>query len=93
MAQTMNDAPVNYVINPNYLLLDTCYTISSITNEDFVKDICACDAGKELQAYTKGIHQYCWRNSGPISYRKELKNGVPESHGIIPSEISNWSHT
>ena len=52
MAQTTNEAPVNDIINPNWLLLDTHSTINSINSKDLIKYICACDAGEELQAYT-----------------------------------------
>ena len=57
MAQPTNDVPVNDTINPNWLLLDTCYTISSIKNKYIVKYICASDAGKEIWAYKNGGHQ------------------------------------
>lgn len=57
-AQTTNNVPVNDIINPNFLLLDTCSTISYINNEDFVKDILSYDAGEELWAYENMGHQY-----------------------------------
>ena len=45
VVKIINDAPMNDIINPNWILLDTCSTIISINNEDFFKDIRTCDAG------------------------------------------------
>ena len=56
MAQTTNDTPVNEIINPNCIILDTFSTISSIKNEDLVKYTCVCDIGKKLWEYTNGGH-------------------------------------
>ena len=36
------------ITNQNWILLDTCSTISSIRNKDLVHNIKPCDAGEEL---------------------------------------------
>ena len=55
--QTTTNIPETDFINPNWILLDTCYTISSVRNRYLVKDIRACGAGEEIWAYTNGGHQ------------------------------------
>ena len=46
MTQTTKEAPPNIIINPNWILLDTCSTISSIRNKILVQDIQPCDVGE-----------------------------------------------
>ena len=58
MTQTTTNIPETDFINPNWILLYTCSTISSFSNRDLFQDICACDAGEELCAYTNWINQY-----------------------------------
>ena len=48
VTQTTNDTPATDIINQNWILADTCYSVSSIINRDPVQYICAYDAGKEL---------------------------------------------
>ena len=57
MTQTTKEAPTTNIINPNWILLDTCSTISSIRNKSLVQNIQPCDAGEELRAYTNHVHQ------------------------------------
>ena len=54
MTQTTKEEPKNNIINQNWILLDTCSTISSIRNKSLVQNIHPCDVGKELRAYTNG---------------------------------------
>ena len=57
MSQTTKEAPTTNIINPNWILLDTCSTISSIRNKSLVQNIQPCDSGEELRAYKNGGHQ------------------------------------
>ena len=57
MAQTTDALPVDEIINQNWLLLDTYSIISSINNENLVKETHACDSGEEIQVYTNGGNQ------------------------------------
>ena len=57
MTQTMKDEPTTNSINPNWILFDTCSTISSIGNKNIVQNIQPCDAGDELRSYTNRVHQ------------------------------------
>ena len=57
MTQTTKEAPTTNIINPNWILLDTCSTISSIRNKSLVQNIQPCDSGEELRAYTNVGHQ------------------------------------
>ena len=56
MVKMTNDVPVNDIINPNFLLLNTCFTISHIKNKDLVKYMHTYNIGKELRAYIYGGH-------------------------------------
>ena len=58
MTQTTKEAPKTNIINPNWILLDTCPTISSIRNKSLLQNIQPCGAGEEIRAYTNGGHQY-----------------------------------
>ena len=49
--------PVTYIINTNWIILDTCSIITSIRNKDLVHDGCACGARKYFWAYTNGVNQ------------------------------------
>ena len=57
MTQTTKEAPKTNIINPNWILLDTFSTISSIKNKNLVHKIKRCDAEEELRAYTNGGYQ------------------------------------
>ena len=57
MTQTTKEAPTTNIINPNWILLDTCSTISSIRDKNIVQNIQPCDAVEELRAYKNGGHQ------------------------------------
>ena len=57
MTQTTKEAPTTNIINPNWILLDTCSTISSMRNKSLVQNIQPCDRGEKLRAYTNGGHQ------------------------------------
>ena len=57
MNQTTNGTTATDIINPDWILLDTCYTISSVRNRNLVQDFCACDTDKGLRAYNNGLHQ------------------------------------
>ena len=58
MTQTTKEAPTTNIINPNWILLDTCSTISSIRNKSLVQNIQPCDTVEELRAYKNGGNQY-----------------------------------
>ena len=57
MPQTATKISSTDIINTNWILLDTCYTISSVIKSDLVQDIFICDSGKELRTYTNRRHQ------------------------------------
>ena len=57
MNQSTKEAPTHNIINPNWILLNTCSTISYIRNNSLVQNIQPCDAGEELRAYTNYVHQ------------------------------------
>ena len=57
MTQTTKEAPTTNIINPNWILLYSCLTISSIRNNNIVQNIQPCDSGEELRAYTNFGHQ------------------------------------
>ena len=45
MTQTTKDEPTTNIINPNWILLYTCSTISYIINKNIFQNIQPCDAG------------------------------------------------
>ena len=45
------------VINPMWILLDTCSTASVCCNEDLIRDIRECGADEELTVITNGGKQ------------------------------------
>jgi hypothetical protein len=47
----------NNTVNPNWLLLDSCSTVSSIQNEKFLSNIHACKPGEVMRACTNGGSQ------------------------------------
>ena len=57
VTKTTKEAPTTNIIKPNWILLETCLTISSIRSKILVQNIQPCYAGKELRAYTIGGHQ------------------------------------
>ena len=57
MNQTKKEAPTTKLINPNWILLDTLSTISSIRNNNVVNNIQPNDAGEKPRAYANGGHQ------------------------------------
>ena len=57
MTQTIKEATTTNIINPKWILLDTCSTISSIRNKSIFQNIQPYGAGEELRAYTNGGHQ------------------------------------
>ena len=57
MTQTTKDAPTTKIINPNYILLDTCSTISFTRNNNHVQNIQPFYSGEELRSYTNGGNQ------------------------------------
>ena len=54
--QTMKDEPATNIINPNWILLDTCSTIISI-RENIFRRIQPCDVEEEIRAYKNGGQQ------------------------------------
>ena len=57
MNQTTKYAPTTNIIIPNWIILDTLSTISSIIIKNIFQNIQTCDAGEELRAYSNGGHQ------------------------------------
>ena len=57
MTQTTTNIPETDIVNNNWILLNTCSTIISVSNRDLVHGIRTCEAGKELWGYTNGGHQ------------------------------------
>ena len=55
--QTTKEESTTNIINLNWILLDTCSTITSIRNKSLVQKIQPCDEGEELRAHTNGGHQ------------------------------------
>ena len=45
------------VVNPKWVLLDTCSTASVVCNEELVRDIRRCESGEELTVVTNGGRQ------------------------------------
>ena len=57
MTKNQKDAPTTNIINPNWILLETCSTISPIRNKNIFLNIQPCDTWEELRAYTNVGHQ------------------------------------
>ena len=51
------DAPTTNIMNSNWILLETCSTISYIRNKNLVQNIQTCDAGEEIRTYKNGENQ------------------------------------
>ena len=78
MLQTTNDTPSTDIIVLDWLLLDTCSTISSVKIKDFVQKIQACGSGKELWAYTNSGHQdYSYTVTMELLPSEVFKNKTP----------------
>ena len=103
MIQTTKEAPTTNIINPNWILLNTCSTTSSIRNKSLVQNIQPCDAGEELMAYTNHGHQdydhtatfkvvtfWSFFMNNPLQTYHHLPQWSPSSGSSL---TLNWTHS
>ena len=59
LTQTQTEKPSTqqHTVNLNWLLLDSCSTVSSIKNKDFLVDIKPCKRRDEMRVHTNGGYQ------------------------------------
>jgi hypothetical protein len=57
LTQTKRHPTPNTTVNPDWLLLDSCSTKSTIKSEHFLTNIKSCKPGQEMRIYTNGGSQ------------------------------------